>query len=158
MRLLREAGLTISCAESLTGGGVAARLTRAAGASASFVGSAVVYTAQAKSEVLGVSRSTIEGPGVVSEECAREMAAGARRLYGTDIAISLTGAAGPEPHGGAAPGTVWIGLDTAETQRAHGYVSTGDRDRVRRWGEQAALDLVRRYLDGSSLPISDRLI
>ena len=79
MRLLRETGRTIACAESLTGGSVAARLTRAAGASASFVGSAVVYTAEAKQRVLGVSRETIDGPGVVSEACAREMAAGARR-------------------------------------------------------------------------------
>ena len=158
MRLLRETGRAIACAESLTGGSVAARLTRAEGASASFVGSAVVYTAEAKQRVLGVSRETIDGPGVVSEACAREMAAGARALYGTDVAISLTGAAGPEPHGGAEPGTVWIALDAADVRHARGYRSTGDRDRVRRWAEQAALDLVRRYLDGSELPTSDRLI
>jgi nicotinamide-nucleotide amidase len=158
MRLLRASGRTIACAESLTGGGVAARLTHAEGASASFVGSAVVYTAEAKQRVLGVSRRTIDGPGVVSEACAREMAAGARRLYASDVAISLTGAAGPEPHDGAVPGTVWIALEAEDVQHARGYLATGDRDRVRRWSEQAALDLVRRYLDGSELPVSDRLI
>ena len=105
-----------------------------------------------------MSRETIDGPGVVSEACAREMAAGARSLYGSDVAISLTGAAGPEPHGGAEPGTVWIALDAADVRHARGYRSTGDRDRVRRWAEQAVLDLARRYLDGSELPTSDRLI
>jgi nicotinamide-nucleotide amidase len=158
MRLLKERGASIACAESLTGGSVAARLTQAEGASASFVGSAVVYTAEAKHRVLGVSRETIEGVGVVSEACAREMAAGARRVFACDLAISLTGAAGPEPHDGAEPGTVWIALDAADLQHARGYRATGDRDRVRRWSEQAALDLVRRYLDGSTLPVSDRLI
>jgi nicotinamide mononucleotide (NMN) deamidase PncC len=86
------------------------------------------------------------------------MAAGARELYGSDVAISLTGAAGPEPHGGAESGTVWIALDAADVRHARGYHSTGDRDRVRRWAEQAVLDLARRYLDGSELPTSDRLI
>ena len=158
MRLLRGSGRTIACAESLTGGSVAARLTHDAGASASFVGSAVVYTAEAKYRVLGVARETLETAGVVSEACAREMAAGARSLFGSDLAISLTGAAGPEPHGGAAPGTVWIALDAADVQHARGYHSTADRERVRRWAEQAVLDLARRYLDGSPLPDSDRLI
>ena len=107
-RLLRAAGKTLACAESLTGGGVAARLTSVPGASDYLIGSAVVYTAEAKRDVLGVSQETIDGPGVVSEACALEMAAGARRVFGADIGLSLTGAAGPEPHGGAEPGTVWI--------------------------------------------------
>ena len=73
--------------------------------------------------------------------------------------LSLTGAAGPEPHGGAEPGTVWIALDAGRRPaRARVPLAPGDRDRVRRWAEQAALDLVRRYLDGSELPTSDRLI
>ena len=107
-RLLRAAGKTVACAESLTGGGVAARLTSVPGASDYLIGSAVVYTADAKRDVLGVSQETIDGPGVVSRACALEMAAGARRVFGADLGMSLTGAAGPEPHGGAAPGTVWI--------------------------------------------------
>ena len=76
----------------------------------------------------GVSRETIDGPGVVSRECASEMAAGARRLFDVDVAVSLTGAAGPEPHGGAEPGTVWLGLDAGDRSHARGYRSTGDRD------------------------------
>jgi nicotinamide-nucleotide amidase len=154
-RLLRAKGLRLATAESLTGGGVAARLTERPGASTCFVGGAVVYTSEVKVDVLGVRPETIEGPGVVSEDCAREMAAGARRLFGADLAISLTGAAGPDPHGGAEPGTVWIGLEAPALRHARGYVSPGERDQVRRWAQQAALDLVRRYLEGRPLPGTD---
>jgi nicotinamide-nucleotide amidase len=157
-RLLLASGRRLACAESLTGGSVGARMTTAEGASVVFVGSAVVYTAEAKELVLGVSRETIDGHGVVSRECALEMAAGARNLFGSDVAISLTGAAGPEPHDGAAPGTVWIGLEAAGVSHARGYVAAAGRARVRRWAEQAALDLARRHLDGSPLPESDRII
>ena len=154
-RLLRERGGTLATAESITGGGVAERMSRAPGSSETFVGGAVTYTPEAKERVLGVSRATLDGPGVVSEACAREMAAGARELFGADLAVSLTGAAGPEPHGGAEPGTVWIGLDADGVQYARGYVSRGEREQVRRWAEQAALDLVRRHLEGRPLPASD---
>jgi nicotinamide-nucleotide amidase len=157
-RLLVAAGATLACAESLTGGSVGARLTGVPGASAYFLGSAVVYTPTAKRAVLGVSQATLDGPGVVSAECAQEMAAGARRLFGADIGVALTGAAGPEPHAGAAPGTVWLALDAGETLHARGYLATGERDRVRRWAEQGALDLVRRYLEGVELPTGDRVI
>ena len=133
-------------------------MTAAEGASKVFVGSAVVYTAEAKHRVLGVTRATIDGPGIVSRPCALEMAAGARRLYEADVAVSLTGAAGPEPHDGAAPGTVWLGLDADDVAHARGYVSPADRSRVRRWAEQAALDLVRRYLEGAPLLEGDRII
>jgi nicotinamide-nucleotide amidase len=157
-RLLLASRRRLACAESLTGGSVGARMTTAEGASKVFVGSAVVYTAEAKQRILGVSSATIEGPGVVSRECALEMAAGARRLYDADVAVSLTGAAGPEPHDGAAPGTVWLGLDARGVAHARGYVTPGNRSRVRRWAEQAALDLVRRHLEGRPLPESDRII
>jgi len=155
---LLSTGRRLACAESLTGGGLGARMTTEAGASEVFAGSAVVYSADAKHSVLGVSRATLEGPGVVSRECAVEMAAGARRLYGSDLAVSLTGAAGPGSHGGAEPGTVWIGLDAGDVTHARGFVATGDRARVRRWAEQAALDLVRRHLEGMPLPESDRVV
>ena len=155
LRLLRASERTIACAESLTGGGVGARLSRPPGASASFRGSAVVYTPDVKRDVLGVSQETIEGPGVVSEACAREMAAGARRLFGADVAIAFTGAAGPEPHDGAEPGTVWIALDAGDVTHAHGLRLSGERSRVVKWSEQAGLDLVRRYLEGLPLPTSE---
>jgi nicotinamide-nucleotide amidase len=158
VRLLQEGGTTLACAESITGGGVAERITRVPGASAVFRGSAVVYTADAKVQVLGVAREVIEREGVVSEACARAMAAGARRLFGADVALALTGAAGPEPHGGVEPGVVWLALEAGERSHARRLDLTGERDRIRRWVEQAGLDLVRRYLEGRSLPDSDRPI
>lgn len=154
-RLLRSAGQTLACAESITGGGVGARLTSVAGASEYFVGSAVVYTADAKRHVLGVRQETIDGPGVVSRECALEMAVGARRVFGADVGLALTGAAGPEPHGGVDPGTVWIALEAADVRYARRIEVPGERFRVRRWAEQAGLDLVRRYLEGAPLPDTD---
>ena len=158
VRLLASAGTTLACAESITGGGVGARITSVPGASEVFVGSAVVYTNEAKVGVLRVSAETLEGPGPVSERCAREMAAGARRVFASDLGLSLTGAAGPESHGGAPPGVIWIALEGDDVAHARGFQVPGERDRVRRWAEQAALDLVRRYLEGRPLPASDRLI
>jgi nicotinamide-nucleotide amidase len=158
VRLLATSGTTLACAESITGGGVGARLTSIPGASEVFVGSAVVYTKPAKMAVIGVSPETLEGPGPVSEECAREMAAGARRVFGSDLGLALTGAAGPESHGGAPPGVIWIAVEGDDVAHARGFQVPGERDRVRRWAEQAALDLVRRYLEGRPLPASDRLI
>ena len=148
-RELRARSKTVACAESLTGGGLASRLTRAPGASDYFLGSAVTYTADAKRDVLGVSQETIGGPGVVSEECAREMAAGARKLFGAEVAVALTGVAGPDEHGGQPPGQVWLALDADDAREARGFRAPGDREQVRRWAEQAALDLLRRYLQGT---------
>ncbi|HZB00524.1 MAG TPA: competence/damage-inducible protein A [Actinomycetota bacterium] len=152
VRLLRAAGIRLSTAESLTGGGVGARITSVPGASEVFDGSAVVYTGDAKGRVLNVSRDTLEGPGPVSEACAREMAAGARRVFGADLGLAVTGAAGPERHGGAAPGTVWICVAGEGLDHARLLSIPGERDRVRRASEQAALDLVRRHLEGRPLP------
>jgi nicotinamide-nucleotide amidase len=150
-RLLRAAGRTIACAESLTGGSLSMRLSRVPGASDYFLGSAVVYRPASKRALLGVSQETLDGPGVVSRECAAEMAAGARSRFGADVGLSLTGAAGPEGHDGAPPGTVWIGLDVDERTHQRRIRAPGDRAMVVRWSEQAALDLVRRLLEGRPL-------
>jgi nicotinamide-nucleotide amidase len=154
-RLLKASGRTVACAESLTGGGIVRRLTAVPGASAYVAGGAVTYTAEAKEHVLGVSAATIHEHGVVSEACAREMAAGARRLYEADISIAVTGVAGPEPLEDQPPGVVWLALDAEDRSHAYRRVWPGEREQVRRWTEQAALDLLRRYLDGSPLPASD---
>jgi competence/damage-inducible protein CinA-like protein len=145
-RLLKARRRTVACAESLTGGSLAARLTAAPGSSAFFLGSAVCYSPDSKERVLGVSRETIEGPGVVSEECAREMARGARRLYEADIGVALTGVAGPEPHDAEPVGRVWVAIASDGDEHATTFRAPGDRDQVRRWAEQAALDLLRRHL------------
>lgn len=157
-RLLRAAGKTISCAESLTGGSLSARLAHAPGASDYLLGSAVCYVTDAKRSLLGVRQETIDGPGVVSRECAAEMAVGARRLFGADLAVSATGAAGPEPHDGAAPGTVWVALDADGVAHQRRIRAPGDRSMVVRWSEQAALDLVRRLLEGLPLPETERVV
>ena len=157
-RELRARGLTVACAESVTGGGLASRLSSAPGSSAFFRGSAVCYSAQAKTDVLGVSQATIDGFGVVSEACAREMAAGARRIFSADVGIATTGVAGPEPHGGEPPGRVWIALDAGDVTHPRGMRLPGDREQVRCWTEEAALDLVRRFLTGKPLPHDERAI
>jgi nicotinamide-nucleotide amidase len=115
----------------------------------------VTYTSEAKRKILGVRRETIEGPGVVSEECAVEMARGARDLYESDVAVALTGVAGPEPHDGEPPGTVCIGLSARDQEESRCFRAPGDRDQIRRWAEQAGLDMVRRYLEGA--PVSAEL-
>ncbi|MGH2637222.1 MAG: competence/damage-inducible protein A [Actinomycetota bacterium] len=157
-RLLRAAGLTIACAESLTGGSLSARLARSPGASDYLLGSAVVYRPESKRKILGVSEATLEGPGPVSRECAAEMASGARAVFGAGVALATTGAAGPEPHDGAPPGTVWVALDTGDRAHQRRVRAPGDRAMVVRWSEQAALDLVRRHLQGRPLPESERVV
>lgn len=158
VRLLREAKKTLACAESLTGGELGARITSVPGASDHFAGSVVCYTTTAKRDVLSVSQGTLGGPGPVSRECATEMAAAARRIFHTDLAVSLTGAAGPEAHGGVAPGTVWVGLAAEGRSHQRMIRAPGDRETIRRWAEQAALDLLRRHLEGKPLPGSDRVV
>jgi nicotinamide-nucleotide amidase len=148
-RLLKAREATVACAESLTGGSLAARLSRAPGASMYFKGSAVCYSAEAKQRVLGVSEETLQGPGVVSEECAREMARGARRIFAADVAVGLTGVAGPDPHDGKPPGTVCLALAADDAEDSRSFRAPGDRDQIRRWAEQSALDFLRRYLEDS---------
>jgi nicotinamide-nucleotide amidase len=157
-RLLRTGGRTLATAESLTAGSVAARLARVAGASGYLRGGVVAYQADVKRDVLGVRPQTIDGAGVVSGECAAEMASGARRVLGADLGVSLTGVAGPEPHDGEEPGTVWIGLEADGVSHQRRIRAPGDRAMVVRWSEQAALDLVRRHLEGKPLPESDRVV
>jgi nicotinamide-nucleotide amidase len=74
------------------------------------------------------------------------MARGARRVFGSDIAISTTGVAGPDPLEGKEPGMVWVALVADDTEEARTFRAPGDREQVRRWTEQAALELLRRYL------------
>jgi nicotinamide-nucleotide amidase len=102
--------------------------------------------------VLGVSEATIRGPGVVSEECAREMAEGARKLYVADVALATTGVAGPEEHDGKPVGTVCVALGADGVLESRCFRAPGDRTQVRRWAEQAALDMLRRHVEGRPEP------
>lgn len=151
-RLLLDAGRTLACAESLTGGELGGRVTSVPGASSYFIGSAVTYTLEAKANVLGVARQTLATEGPVSRACAAEMASGARRLFRADIGVAVTGSAGPEPHAGAAPGVAWVALEADAVAHQRPVRWPGDREFVRRLAEQHALDLVRRHLEGRPLP------
>jgi nicotinamide-nucleotide amidase len=148
--LLHERGLTIACAESLTGGGLTERIVHVPESSRYFAGGVVAYSEDAKREVLGVSKETLEGPGMVSEECAREMARGVASVFGAEVGLSTTGVAGPAPLEGHPPGEVWIAVRMPERAEARHLRAPGDRDQVRRWTEQAALDLLRRMLLGKT--------
>lgn len=135
-------GLSLGLAESLTGGLAASRLVNVPGASRWFRGSVVSYASEVKHQLLEVP----EGP-VVSEAAARSMAEGARRVLGSDIGLSITGVAGPDPQDGRPPGTVFVGLARlGRPTEAFGFTVPGDRDRVRQYATIAALDLLRRSL------------
>ena len=107
-------GLTVATAESLTAGMVAAVLADTPGASGMLQGGVVSYQNSVKADVLGVPRELLDAVGSVDGSVAEAMAAGARRVCGADIGVSTTGVAGPEPHGGKAVGTVFVGIATAE--------------------------------------------
>ena len=108
--LLREAGETLATAESLTGGRLAALVTAVPGASDVFLGGVVAYATELKVDLLGVSEAVVEQYGVVSAECAGQMAQAVRRLTGASYGLSTTGVAGPDPQEGKPVGTVYVGL------------------------------------------------
>jgi nicotinamide-nucleotide amidase len=145
-RLLLERGLSVAVAESVTGGGLTSRIVHVPDSSRYFLGGIVAYSAEAKAELLGVSKETLEGPGMVSEACAVEMARGVRAAFGADIGVATTGVAGPEPLEGHPPGEVWVAVSGSGREETGRFVAPGDRDQVRRWAEQTALDLARRAL------------
>jgi nicotinamide-nucleotide amidase len=146
--LLRVHGQTLAVAESCTGGLLAGRITDIAGSSEYFLGAAVTYANAAKVQILSVDPATIERHGAVSEETAREMAAGVRRRFSASIGVSVTGIAGP---GGGTPekpvGTVHLGLDSADGAHEHKkLLLPGERSLIRRWTTSVALSMVRRHL------------
>jgi PncC family amidohydrolase len=145
---LLERGLTVASAESLTGGALGDLLSSTAGASATYRGGVVTYATDLKQSLLGVSDETVETYGVVSAQCATQMARGVRELAGSDWAVSTTGVAGPSEQEGKPAGTVYVGVAgpaCAEAVRLH---LEGDRRAVRVQTCGAALavvlDAVRR--------------
>lgn len=147
MKHFPERGLTIGCAESCTGGMIGQRMTAIPGSSSVFVGGFMTYTNEMKIKLLGVSPKSIEAHTEVSAEVAAEMAAGARRALGCDVAIATTGYAGP---GGGTPenpvGTVYIGVATdhgVKTARLS-YAQTRSRDYIRSAATSEALCMALR--------------
>jgi nicotinamide-nucleotide amidase len=147
--LLTERRLTLALAESCTGGLATARLTEISGSSAFLERAFVTYSNRSKVEELGVPAEQIGAHGAVSEEVAREMARGARRVAGTDIGAAVTGIAGPDGGTPEKPvGLVWFALDGAAGERTRRVLFAGSRDRVRYQATQALFDMIRRGLLG----------
>jgi nicotinamide-nucleotide amidase len=144
--VLIAGGQTLGIAESLTGGLASSRLVNVPGASGWFRGSIVSYASDVKFALLGVP----EGP-VVSDEAARAMADGARRVLESDVGLSITGVAGPDPQDDQPPGTVFVGLSRAgHVTESFRFTVPGDRDRVRQYATISALDWLRRTLKASN--------
>lgn len=144
--LLRKKGMTISTAESCTGGLVASLLTSVPGASDYFLGSVVSYAYSVKENVLGVSPDIIGGYGAVSPECAAAMADGVRRLTGSDFAVSTTGNAGPAASENKDVGLVWVGISSEYGTQTMDFHFHNDRIRNRERFAASALDAVRKYI------------
>ena len=154
MRELKVRGWTMATAESCTGGRIAERLTALPGVSAVYRGGVVSYWSSVKQGVLGVPQEILDTYGAVSEECAKAMAEGARTVTGADIAVSVTGVAGPDPdERGVEVGIVYIGLATPDGTFCRPLdLGKRRRDRIQDLSTNHAFDVVRRYLTG--LPIS----
>lgn len=149
---LRDAGKTLSCAESCTGGLVAKTITDVPGASAVFHGGVVSYVNAVKQIVLSVPSETLAEHGAVSAQTARAMAEGARALLHTDLAVSTTGVAGPDKDDrGHDVGTVYIALAAPEgtTCALHRFFG-GTRDQIRTAATEEALSLVLAYFTGGA--------
>ena len=146
----RRRGLKLATAESCTGGMVAERLTAVPGSSDVFVGSVVAYADDVKVAELGVPAELLERHGAVSPETAAAMAAGARERLGADVAVAVTGIAGPGGGTDEKPvGLVYVHASTHESERAADFQFPGDRDSIRRRATVTALHLGRRLLTQS---------
>ena len=136
-------GKTLVTAESCTGGGIGAALTAVSGSSEVYKGGVISYTNEIKTDVLGVSREVLESYGAVSEPVAAAMAAGVRKLMHADVAVSVTGLAGPggDEYGNPV-GTVYIGYEDVYRSFVKKFLFAGDREAVRNQTTEIALRTV----------------
>ena len=149
LELLKERSLTVSVAESCTGGLLAQRLTDLPGASAAFKGGVVSYWSQVKHDVLNVPNDLLFQYGAVSEPVARAMAEGVRTLTGSDLALAVTGVAGPDPDDRGNPvGLVYVSIAGQGETFVRVIHAAGPRARIRHLAANHALDLLRRRLSG----------
>ncbi len=145
-RICKEKGLTLSCAESCTGGMIAHMITSVPGSSGYFLGSVTSYAIPVKEKVLGVPDDVIVRCGVVSSEVAAAMAEGVRKLTGSDYAVSTTGLAGPSGDAFNPVGTVWIGVAGPRGSKTVRYVYKNDRKRNIERFAASALNFLRLYV------------
>jgi len=145
--LLRERGLTVSTAESCTGGLLGATVTAMPGASDYYLGSVIAYSNEVKTKILAIPEELLQSKGAVSAEVASLMAANVRKLTGSSLGIGITGVAGP---GGGTPekpvGLVYIALNSADADWSVGYNFIGDRHTIRMRSVNTALNLIRKYI------------
>jgi nicotinamide-nucleotide amidase len=151
--LNRLQGKTLVTAESLTGGGIGAALTAVSGSSSVYKGGIISYTNEVKHHILGVKTETLDKFGAVSAQTAAEMAAGVREVLHADVAVSVTGLAGPGGDDYGKPvGTVFLGYCDADrlvTKECH---FSGNREAVRNQTIQAALNLVLEHNESKTSP------
>ena len=132
VEMLKARGMTCATAESCTGGGIGSAITAVPGSSEVYWGGVISYDNSVKHGVLGVAEETLATVGAVSGETAAQMADGVRRLLKTDLAVSVTGIAGPGGGSDEKPGgLVWFGLATKDGVRTEKALFTGDREAVR---------------------------
>jgi len=147
-KFLSGKSLTLATAESCTGGLLSDRITNIPGSSEYFQGGVVAYSYEAKVSLLGVSWDTLRTYGAVSKEVVIEMARGARMALGADIAVSVSGIAGP---GGGLPdkpvGTTWLGLSVTEQDWTRQFIWTGDRLKNKALSAEAAMQFILDYLE-----------
>ena len=146
--VLRGRGWTLALAESCTGGKVGDRITDVAGSSDYFIGSIVAYSYEAKERLLGVRHDTLYTHGAVSGETALEMARGARHALGADVALAVTGIAGP---GGGLPGkpvgTTWVAVSGRDGDAVERFLWSGDREVNKAKSAEAALEVLLQFVE-----------
>lgn len=154
--LLNEKNMRIATAESCTGGLISQMITSVSGASSVFDCGIVSYSNDIKMRVLGVKLETLEKYGAVSEQTACEMAQGVLKLSGADIAVSVTGIAGPGGGSAEKPvGTVYIGISSSGGTQAKRFLFSGDREAVRKQTADTALTVVLNKLKNIKKPLDN---
>ena len=147
--LLKKKNLWVATAESCTGGLIAHKLTNVPGSSEYFKGGVVSYSNEVKMKLLGVKKETLEKYGAVSDQTAKEMAEGVRKLMDVDVAIATTGIAGP---GGATPtkpvGLVYASLSSPEGTVVRKFIFNGNREENKESFANATLNMLLEYLEG----------
>ena len=144
--LMKQKGLTLGSVESFTGGLFAREITRIPGASKFYKGALVTYATEEKINVLGIDKSLVDEFGVVSKECAYEMANKGRKILNVDICVSFTGNAGPDTMENKPCGEIYIGISIKDRVIVHPYLLTGDRNFIQTQAVDLAYELIAKEL------------
>jgi nicotinamide-nucleotide amidase len=156
VQLLARRGLTVACAESLTGGLVCGALTDVPGASAVVRGSVVAYATDVKAGLLGVDAALLAAGGAVQADVARQMALGVCRVLRADVGVATTGVAGPDPQDGQPVGTVFLAVAHGGDAVVRRLTLEGDRATIRSRSVAAALELMAAVLESEEDPSPGR--